>query len=196
MAKKKKKRPKKKLVISDNDIERFRKYYLDMDIFEGEKTILTKVLQADESTQYETQVAAANFYGLEKGRWVANLSYSQYTAALSRMRKQISQEFDCHTSTEMMLADRIVACYWRVMRYETFFNRIIEKEGGGYEYDPFKLDILREFAKGIDKADRQLQVNITTLRQLKQPPLNVQIKTKNAFIAENQQINSNPPQDV
>ena len=42
----------------------------------------------------------------------------------------------------------------------------------------------------IDRAHRQFQAAMQTLRMLKAPPLKVNFRTDTAYIAQNQQINS------
>jgi hypothetical protein len=48
-------------------------------------------------------------------------------------------------------------------------------------------------SKEVDRANRHMLNAIAMLKQIKSPPLNVSIHTKAAFIAQNQQINTEPP---
>lgn len=127
-------------------------------------------------------------YGLENGRWVKNLSYNKYREALGKMRHDVAKEYSCKTALEFMLADRIVASYWRSMQYDTVFNRMFIKEDGGFSFDQLKVNILKELNKGMEFATRQLNANILLLKDLKQPRLNVKVTTDNAYIAQNQQV--------
>ena len=45
-------------------------------------------------------------------------------------------------------------------------------------------------SKELDRAHRQYITTLTLLQQIKQPSIKVNVKTKNAYIAENQQINA------
>lgn len=95
-----------------------------------------------------------------------------------------------------MLVDKIASAYWRAMRYEYYIHHLIEKneeEGGGYSFNQLKVNILKEMHKGIDLANRELNINLTFLKELKQPKLNIKVKTENAYIAQNQQINQTQP---
>ena len=51
-------------------------------------------------------------------------------------------------------------------------------------------------SKEVDKAHRQLIMALTTLKQIKNPPVEFNVKAKTAFLAQNQQINAvnNPVQ--
>ncbi|MGB9726697.1 MAG: hypothetical protein ACPLXB_01210 [Minisyncoccia bacterium] len=131
-------------------------------------------------------------YGLKNGLWIRNLSHGKYCQTLGKIRHDIVKECSCETSLELMLTDRIVASYWRAMRCDMIFNRVIENEDGEFSFDQLKVNILKELNKGIELADRQLNTNIVLLKELKQPSLNVNVKTKTAFVAQNQQLNINP----
>ncbi len=127
-------------------------------------------------------------YGLENGLWASNLSYGKYYSMLGNIRRSITQEYDCKTASELMLADRIVASYWRLMKYDMTLNRLIETDDGGYSFNQSKVNIIKELQRGIELADRQLNSNIILLKDLRQPRLNVKIKTETAYIAQNQQV--------
>ncbi|OGL84668.1 hypothetical protein A3H11_02850 [Candidatus Uhrbacteria bacterium RIFCSPLOWO2_12_FULL_47_10] len=129
-------------------------------------------------------------HGLKNGMWVKNLSYAKYSEALRKMRHDIVLEYSCKTSLELMLADRIVASYWRAMKYDAHMNRLIEKEDGGFSFDQLKVNVLKELNRGLEFANRQLHTNMILLKQLKQPPINIKVNAENAFIAKNQQINA------
>jgi hypothetical protein len=131
-------------------------------------------------------------YGLKNGIWIKNLSHDKYYRALGKMRHDIVAECSCKTSLELMIADRIVASYWRALRYDMIWNRLVENEEGRFSFDQLKVNILKEFTKGVELANRQLSANIILLKELRQPPLNISVKTKTAFVAQNQQLNVNP----
>ena len=47
-------------------------------------------------------------------------------------------------------------------------------------------------SKELDRANRQFITALTTLKQIKAPSLEINVKTKAAFVAQNQQLNVNP----
>ncbi len=107
---------------------------------------------------------------------------------LLKIRQNFISEYKCQTSSELMLADRITAAYWRGIRYEMYLNRIMEEEPGKLSLNEFKIKILKELHKGIDLANRQFEIGLTLLQNLKQPRLNVKVTADNAYLAQNQQI--------
>lgn len=136
--------------------------------------------------------------GLQNGYWAAHLDHYQYLNFLTTTRDKLVKEYNCKTPIELMLVDRIVASYWRAMKCDKFFNRYLIQENGDLSYDQMKINFLNGLNRSTELADRQLNANIILLKELKQPKLNVKISTKNAYVANNQQIinkseeNNNP----
>lgn len=158
--------------------------YIDL----TEKKKLT-AKEAKRREELQLEIAKAN--GLQNGIWTANLSYGKYHKFLSTTRGNLVKEYDCKSSLELMLVDRIVANYWRSMKLDMTLHRLIETEEGGYSFNDSKMNIIRELSKGLESASRQLNISILFLKELKQPKLNVRVNTENAFIGQNQQFNVN-----
>jgi len=154
---------------------------------ENKKELTTK----EKKRRKELLTELATAYGLKNGIWVANVSHTKNSAFLDTTRRDFIKEYDCKTSLELMLTDRIIGNYWRSMRLDTVLNRLIEEEDGGFSFNDSKMNVIRELGKGLESASRQLNANILLLKELKQPKLNVRVNTKNAFVGENQQFNVN-----
>lgn len=133
-------------------------------------------------------------YGLENGVWTMSIDYAQYQPTLALMRKRILAEYNCKTTLELMLADSIVASYWRIMKNERKMNLLAQKKDDTFSFDQLKVNVLKELNKEVDLANRRLNMNIVLLKEMKQPALKVNIKTNNAFVGENQQFNNNQVQ--
>jgi hypothetical protein len=71
----------------------------------------------------------------------------------------------------------------------------VETEDGGYSFNPSKVSILKEARNLIEQAHRQIDVSLTMLKNLKQPQIKVNVKTDNAYFAQNQQVINEKPQD-
>lgn len=130
-------------------------------------------------------------YGLENGAWIANLDHKKDYSTLARMRQKVIREYNCKTAIELMLADSIVACYWRMIKNEMKINRLTNKGDYGYSFDQLKINIIKELSKETDSANRRLIMNIVLLKEMKQPALNINIRTNNAFVGDKQQFNNN-----
>lgn len=161
-----------------------------------EKKELKELTVKEKAREGELSLEIGKANGLKNGLWAANLSYGKYHKFLGTTRSMLVKEYDCKTPIELMLADRIVANYWRSMRLDTTLNFLIEKEEGGYSFTDQKVNIVRELSKGLESASRQLNTSILLLKELKQPKLNVKINTDNAFIGQNQQFNTGKPPET
>jgi hypothetical protein len=103
--------------------------------------------------------------------------------------RQIEKEYDCKTPSEKILAEMVSSAYVRTLQYTKQFNistreEFVSKEKNGH----YAL-----YSKEVDRAQRHLMAAIATLKQIKSPNVEMNIRTKNAFIAQNQQFNANTP---
>lgn len=182
-------------------VEKIKKHYKNPNVFIPDKQKLEEyddlenIKEALNPTQQKRKTELSSelgiMYGLENGIWTANLAHAKYYSGLAQMRRNIVKDFSCQTSLELMLADRIVAHYWRAMRDDALSNKLIEKEdNSGYSFTQQKINLLKELHKGVEIADRQLNADIILLKELKQPRLNIKVTAENAFIAQNQQVNN------
>jgi len=100
--------------------------------------------------------------------------------------RQIEKEYNCKTASEKVLIQLIAGTYGKIIGYSSVMNSniyelSISNEKNGY------LAIL---SKELDRAHRQLITALSTLRQIKNPPIEFNVKAKTAFVAQNQQINA------
>lgn len=181
------------------DIDALRLEYTDPKIFIPDRqklgeyndlrNITEKLTPDQKKRKEELSQELGMLYGLENGIWAANLARERYYGTLAQMRSTIVKDFNCKNSLELMLADRIVAHYWRAMRDDTVINMLTEEKDGGYTFNQQKINIIKELHRGVELADRHLNMDIILLKELKQPQLNIKVNTENAFIAQNQQFN-------
>jgi hypothetical protein len=192
---------KSKEVQGSKDLDAIKRFFTDPDIFLSEKRDIDKYLELEniigeltpEQAKKKKNISErlAIQYGLENGLWTASLSRSKYSGSLAQIRRSIKKDYDCQTSLELILADRIVAHYWRARRDDTILNQILEKEDGGYAITQQAINLIKELHRGVELADRQLNADIMLLKQLKCPQMNIKVNTENAFISQNQQFNVN-----
>lgn len=99
----------------------------------------------------------------------------------------LEKEFNAEKPSEKMLVQMAVCSYVRMMKCAKFFNNNME---GTITNE--RANLIGRYSKEADRCFRQYLSAIQMLHQLKTPPLKVNVKTQNAFIAQNQQNNSNP----
>ena len=182
------------------ELDSIRKDFSNPNTFDNELRLLNEFNtlckeEAPSETQKkrksELNEAVALMYGLENGLWISNLGYQKDYATLARMRQRVIRDYDCKTSLELMLADSVVASYWRIIKNELMLSRLLQKEDGSWSFDQLKVNTMKELNKEIDLANRRLNMNAILLKELKQPALKVSVRTNNAFIGEKQQFNNN-----
>ncbi|MFH1581314.1 MAG: hypothetical protein ABIC39_04495, partial [Pseudomonadota bacterium] len=122
-------------------------------------------------------------------------TYKKYRNFIYTTRASLVKEFNCKTSLELMLVDRIVANYWRAMRIETLLCPYIEWNDD-YPFSQLRVNIIKELGKSLESASRQMTTSILLLKEMKQPGLNVKINAGNAFVAQNQQFNLNKNENI
>lgn len=112
----------------------------------------------------------------------------KYRPMAVELRRQLIKDFDCKTYSEKVLVDTVTSGYMRHLRSAKVYNNILAKG----TLDKLGCDILSTMGKEMDRAQRQLMTALQTLVNLKRPPLKVQVKAQNAFVAQNQQLNVQP----
>ncbi len=146
------------------------------DITPGEKA-------SDEVTKNLQAVSRA--YSLESGHMLMESVEIEYHQLALQMKIDLEKEFNCKTPSEQALTDQVVISYIRKLTFSRHLEehkaqRVLSHERNGY---------LNFISKEVDRAHRQFLSALETLKAIKQPPFKVNVKTQNAFIAENQQFN-------
>jgi hypothetical protein len=113
-----------------------------------------------------------------------------YRPAVIKFIEDLIQEYDCKTSSEKALAQLVALAHYRVLRCSRSLNGIMTI---GYCSD-LGNNYLNQCSKELDRANRCYLVALQTLKQIKQPPMNVNVKANTAFLAQNQQINTDQVQ--
>jgi hypothetical protein len=112
----------------------------------------------------------------------------QYAALALSMTRQIEKDYDCNIAAEKSLAEVITMAYIKMVDSSRMFTDWSENKGSMKMKD--RIGYLEVMSRQTDRACRQFLAGLAMLKQLKQPPLEVTIKTRNTFVAQNQQINS------
>lgn len=105
------------------------------------------------------------------------------------LKNKIAKDYKCQSVLEILLAGRIATLYWRINHWESSLAFLLAEDIDSYSRNETQIKAVKEFSKGIESAHNQLITSIALLKELKQPPLNLQIKTQGAFITQNQQVN-------
>jgi hypothetical protein len=101
---------------------------------------------------------------------------------------QFEKDYDCKTAAEKATAEVITMAYIKMVDSSRMFSDWSENKGALKMRD--RIGYLEVMSRQTDRACRQFIAGLAILKQMKQPPLEVTIRTKNAFVANNQQINA------
>ena len=150
------------LAASDKEAERIKK-----EMFQSHKDVLTSL-------------------GLETHYALAEIVNKRHQPLVIEVARQIEKEYDCKTASEKILVQLIAGTYGKIIDYSSMLNSNIYDLGVSNEKNAYNAMLSKE----LDRAHRQLITALTTLRQIKNPPLELNVKAKTAFVAQNQQINT------
>lgn len=101
----------------------------------------------------------------------------------------LAKEYDCKTPSEKALSQIVVNSYIRLLDDSRRYNDCSDT---GEYLSEGRTKHLAMLSKQMDRANRQFLSALTTLKQMKSPPIQISVKTNTAFIAQNQQLNNNP----
>lgn len=106
---------------------------------------------------------------------------------------QLYKEYNCQTASEKALAQTVVIAFEHILDYSRRLHSMLETTGRMQVMDiktyPLILKRIQIIGLELDRANRQFLTALQTLKQIKAPQLEVNVKTKTAFVAQNQQFN-------
>jgi len=115
-----------------------------------------------------------------------------YRMLSKEMCDQMMKEFDCQNEMEKSLVELIVNAFIRVLDN----SRRLNNELNGRDITPNRNIYIANLSKQIDRANRQYISNLLTLKQIKMPQVEMNIKANTAFVSNNQQINVNKDENI
>lgn len=123
---------------------------------------------------------------LETHYLASEATSGRYRPFVMQFANDVIAEYHCTTSSEKALAETVAIAYGRILELSASFNESQRIEFLSNE----KTGYYTMIAKELDRAHRQFTSALLVLKQLKTPNLEVNIKAKNAFFAQNQQVNT------
>lgn len=155
------------------------------------ETVLPKFFSTDPKLHKEgsdaftkMMPAAAMIIGLENHHPLAGTVGERYRPFVIELADQFVKEYDCKTTTEKALAEVAAGSYCRFLEYSEHFNACIRLD----YLSPVKTGYYGMLSKAVDRAERHFLSAIIALKQSKNPPIELNVRT--AFVGQNQQFNS------
>ncbi|OHA72699.1 MAG: hypothetical protein A3A27_02425 [Candidatus Wildermuthbacteria bacterium RIFCSPLOWO2_01_FULL_47_18] len=151
----------------------------------------TKKEQRDVRKALDGQVMSV-MYGFEADTHVALMEGfpERLRGSAREICTQFIRDFDCKTDADKILAESAAIAFMRYLDSSRRLNGCMDI----VEYiSDERTRYLGYLSKQMDRAHRQYLSALMTLKQLKAPAIEMNIKTKNTFVAQNQQINATQP---
>lgn len=125
-------------------------------------------------------------FGFDNDHSVVDMAPAKYRGLAIELRRQLIKDFSCTIHAEKVLVDTIVGAYIRNLfateRMTACLNSTaIHKD---------RADYVGIISKEVDRSNRHLITAYHLLVQIKKPPINIQVRTQNAFVAQAQQFNA------
>lgn len=103
--------------------------------------------------------------------------------------QKLQEEYNCQTASEKSLAEMSALNYARVLSIQRRVNNYLEMgtiNDNGYKF-------LKIMSLELDRANRHYLASLQTLKSIKQPPMQLNIKTNTAVVGTSQvvQVNEN-----
>lgn len=149
----------------------------------GDKTLSDELMQ-----DFHKAVMAV---GLSTHLPIAETVREEYRTFLIEMVQSIEKEYDCKTPSEKALAETVASSYIRVIQFSRELTLCTKEKSLSHEKNGYYSLVSKE----VDRANRHFTTALLTLKQLKSPTMEVNVKAKNAFIGQNQQFNASNTQN-
>jgi len=166
----------------------------NLNIKEIAKKVLPKHLRGEETTEEDEKnlEKAVYDYGFENDISIIEAVEEKYRGMMLELKRNIIKEYDCKAFSEKALVDLAVNAYSRNL---TLSRMLVNTATTGRTTKEIN-NFLSIMSKDVDRANRHFITALETLKQFKQPQLKVNVKAKNAFIAEKQQFNNNQNEKI
>ena len=183
-------------VASSKKSQTMREWITAICLFNNTDLLLENIKKEVKANNGEIKGLSREFYtnlkkaglalGLSTHMLVTETVREEYRTFLVEMIKDIEREYGCKTAIEKALAETIASSYVRTLEYSrdlilyTKDNHLTHEKNGYYNM----------LSKEIDRAHRIFLNASMTLKQLKSPSMEINIKAKTAFVGQNQQFNN------
>lgn len=122
----------------------------------------------------------------DKGVLLSNAVSSLDNPFVLELFNELQKEFNCQTASEKSLAEITALNFMRILAMQRKLKDIQTSVKTRYD-----VQYIAVLSKELDRAERHYLTSLQTLRMLKMPQLEVNIKTQNAFVGNNQLLQKN-----
>ena len=130
---------------------------------------------------------ALTLFEFNNGMLMGMVLSEQYKTLAVNMSRELQTEFDCKTVSEKATAQLVAINYCRTLEIQRRINSYLQP-GSITDMGVKFLDVL---SRELDRANRHYLTAVQVLKTMKQPKLQLNIKTDTAILGKNQLIQTN-----
>jgi len=108
-----------------------------------------------------------------------------YRMTAKEMVSKMIDEYQCTNEAEKAIAGTITNAYIRILDNSRRLNNELECRDISHNRNTY----ISMLSKQVDRANRQFLSALLTLKQLKAPSIEMNVRATNAFVSQNQQVN-------
>lgn len=164
--------------IADDPISILKRVQEELDSHKNHSQKMTP-----ESASYK----AFTLFEFDKGILMAAAVPERYRTFCIDFSRNLQKEYQCETPSEKATAELVAINFVRTLEIQYRINCFLEL---GHVTD----NLVKHFAilsKELDRANRHYLASLQTLKMIKLPALEVNIKTQTAVVGQNQIVQSN-----
>lgn len=155
---------------------------------------IAKIRSWDDNPEYmeyiNENITKINTFSHSHTHLINTVSWKMATT-LVELANNLIEEHECTTTLEKTLCEVIANSYGKILSISKKLDESTNFDYFWHERNGF-ISIM---SKELERANRSYLSAMSELIEMKRPHTSVNIKTKNAYIAQNQQINANQSND-
>jgi hypothetical protein len=130
---------------------------------------------------------ALTLHEFHHGVLLATVVPEQYRSFGIEFSRQLQKEHDCQTPSEKSLAEVTALNYIRILESQRKINNYMQM--GTITDNGAKF--LKIMSQELDRAHRHYLTSLQTLKSIKQPPMQLNIRTNTTVVGQNQMVQVN-----
>ncbi len=147
----------------------------------------SKPKSGEELTTKSSLYKALTLFEFDKGILMASAIPERYRAFSIDFSRNLQKEYQCGTPSEKATAELVVINFVRTLEIQCKITAYLSRDG----VTDIGVRYLAVLSKELDKANRHYLSSLQTLKMIKQPAIEVNIKTQTAIVGQNQIVQSN-----
>lgn len=129
--------------------------------------------------------------GVFNGKTVQGSVCVLYQNQAIKLREALIDEHQAKSVSETMIIDLMINAYFRGLHISSIYSHLAVDASDTAKTSQLKVNTLKELGKQIEFANKQFASLLTMIREMKRPPINIKVNSKQAFVGQNQQFNKN-----